>query len=284
MTETNDQVTNQETTDSPEVVDVLGDLNEFNVQGSEEAQEEVNEESLQETEQTQEEKVAEARKWLIENKFEDTEEGREKLAKSYRELQSKHDKEKPGEEVEKLKKLDAFLKENPNVVNAMKSEIDKMQNNLDGPPEKPEDYDSYDEDTPGTTSYEWRQDYNQYLIDQGRNAAKSEVDTLRQEMNIERQQKDRMLKLKSMGMSDDEIKEYDDFMSDDKRVTEENLVEVFRFLKAKESGETVNPESTQPAQQKRTSAAAVSGATPPQGKSKEKAKDDFFKGLMKFSR
>ena len=284
MTETNDQVTNQETTDNPEVVDVLGDLNEFNVQGSEESQEEVNEESLQETEQTQEEKVAEARKWLIENKFEDTEEGREKLAKSYRELQSKHDKEKPGEEVEKLKKLDAFLKENPNVVNAMKSEIDKMQNNLDGPPEKPEDYDSYDEDTPGTTSYEWRQDYNQYLIDQGRNAAKSEVDTLRQEMNIERQQKDRMLKLKSMGMSDDEIKEYDDFMSDDKRVTEENLVEVFRFLKAKESGETVNPESTQPAQQKRTSAAAVSGATPPQGKSKEKAKDDFFKGLMKFSR
>ena len=95
MTETNDQVTNQETTDNPEVVDVLGDLNEFNVQGSEESQEEVNEESLQETEQTQEEKVAEARKWLIENKFEDTEEGREKHAKSYRELQSKHDKEKP---------------------------------------------------------------------------------------------------------------------------------------------------------------------------------------------
>ena len=103
-------------------------------------------------------------------------------------------------------------------------------------------------------------------------------------MNIERQQKDRMLKLKSMGMSDDEIKEYDYFMSDDKRVTEENLVEVFRFLKAKESGETVNPELTQPAQQKRTSAAAVSGTTPPQGKSQEKEKDDFFKGLMKFSR
>ena len=284
MTETNDQVTNQETTDNPEVVDVLGDLNEFNVQGSEESQEEVNEESLQETEQTQEEKVAEARKWLIENKFEDTEEGREKLAKSYRELQSKHDKEKPGEEVEKLKKLDAFLKENPNVVNAMKSEMDKMQSNLSGPPEKPEDYDSYDEDTPGTASYEWRQSYNQYLIDQGRNAAKSEVNTLREEMQIERQQKDRMLKLKSMGMSENEIEEYDNFMTDDKRVTEENLVEVFRFLKAKESGETVNRESTQPAQQKRTSAAEVSGATPPQGKSKEKAKDDFFKGLMKFSR
>ena len=90
--------------------------------------------------------------------------------------------------------------------------------------------------------------------------------------------------VEEMGMSDDEIKEYDSFMSDDKRVTEENLVEVFRFLKAKESGETVNPELTQPAQQKRTSAAAVSGTTPPQGKSQEKEKDDFFKGLMKFSR
>ena len=56
MTETNDQVTNQETTDNPEVVDVLGDLNEFNVQGSKESQDEVNEESLQETEQAQEEK------------------------------------------------------------------------------------------------------------------------------------------------------------------------------------------------------------------------------------
>ena len=279
MIEKNDQEQNQEQTDNPEVVDVLSDLDDFNTKGSEDVQEDVNEESLKETEENKTEDISESRKWLIEDKFEDSEEGRTKLAKSYRELQSKHDKEKPGEEVEKLKKLDAFLKDNPNVVDAMKGEISKMQQNLDGPPPKPEEYDSYDEDTEGTPSYKWRQDYNQYLVEQGRTAAKTEVDSLRSEMQQERLDKDRMLKLKSLGMNDNEIKEYDDFMSDDSRVTEENLVEIFRFLKAKETGEPVKP-----AQQKRTSAAAVSGATPPQGKSTDKEKDEFFKGLMKFSR
>ena len=79
-------------------------------------------------------------------------------------------------------------------------------------------------------------------------------------------------------MSANEIKEYDTFMSDDRNVSEENLVEIFRFLKAKETGE---PVSVAP---KRTSAAAVSGSTPPQGKTSDRDKDDFFKGLMKFSR
>ena len=67
-------------------------------------------------------------------------------------------------------------------------------------------------------------------------------------------------------------------MSDDANVTEENLVEIFRFLKAKDSGNPV------PVAQKKTSAVAVSGSTPPQGKTTDKEKDDFFKGLMKFSR
>ena len=271
--ETNDQDQNQEQTDNSEVVDVLGDLNEFNTESSEEVQDTV--ESQEETK----EELSNAKNWLIDNKFEDTEEGKKKLADSYKNLQSEYDKNKPGENYEKLQKLDSFLKENPNVVQAMKGEVDKMQNNLTGPPKKPEDYDSYDEDTEGTSSYQWRQDSNQYLVDQGKTAAKAEVNALRSEIQQERSGKDRVLKLRAMGMSDDEIKEYDSFMSDDANVSEENLVEIYRFLKAKDSGEPVKP-----ATPKRTSAAAVSGSTPPQGKTSDRDKDDFFKGLMKFSR
>tara|TARA_Y100000361_G_scaffold152274_2_gene171343 strand:- start:3839 stop:4654 length:816 start_codon:yes stop_codon:yes gene_type:complete len=270
--ETNDQQQNQEQTDNSEVVDVLGDLNEFNTPSSEEVQE-----TVENQEETKDE-LSNAKNWLIDNKFEDTDEGRKKLVDSYKNLQSKYDKEKPGEDYEKLKKLDAFLKENPNVVQAMKGEVSKMQETLTGPPAKPEDYDSFDEDTPGTSSYEWRQNYNQYLVEQGRTAAKAEVNALRTEMQQERSAKDRVLKLRAMGMSDDEIREYDSFMSDDANVTEENLVEIFRFLKAKDSGNPV------PVAQKKTSAVAVSGSTPPQGKTTDKEKDDFFKGLMKFSR
>ena len=202
MIETNDQQQNQEQTDNSEVVDVLSDLDNFNSPSSD-VQDDVSESSPEETQ----EEVAEAKNWLIDNKFEDSEEGRKKLAESYKNLQSKYDKDKPGEDVEKLKKLDAFLKENPNVVAAMKGEVNKMQQSLSGPPPKPEDYDSYDEDTEGTSSYQWRQDYNQYLVDQGRNAAKHEVNALRNEMQQERNSKDRVAKLKAMGMSAAEIKE-----------------------------------------------------------------------------
>tara|TARA_Y100000004_G_C8922736_1_gene416182 strand:+ start:63 stop:887 length:825 start_codon:yes stop_codon:yes gene_type:complete len=274
MIESNDQQQNLEESDNSEMVDVLSDLDDFNSPSSEELQDEVNESSPEETK----ENIAEAKNWLIDNKFEDTEEGRKKLVDSYKNLQSKYDKEKPGKEMERLQKLDIFLKENPNVVAAMKGEVSKMQQSLTGPPPKPENYDSYDEDIEGTVSYQWRQDYNKYLVDQGRNAARSEVDALRHEIKQERDSKDRISKLKAMGMSNDEIKEYDAFMSDDRNVSEENLVEIFRFLKAKETGKPV------PATPKRTSAAAVSGAIPPQGKTSDKERDEFFKGLMKFSR
>lgn len=270
--ETNDQQQNQEPTDNSEVVDVLGDLNEFNTSSSEEVQDTV------ESPEEAKEELSNAKNWLIDNKFEDTEEGRQKLADSYKNLQSKYDKEKPTEDYEKLKKLDSFLKENPNVVQAMKGEVSKMQQTLTGPPAKPEDYDSFDEDTQGTTSYQWRQDYNEYLVNQGKTAAKAEVNALRSEMQQEKSAKDRVLKLRAMGMSDDEIREYDTFMSDDANVSEENLVEIYRFLKAKDSGNPI------PVAPKRTSAVAVSGSTPPQGKTAEKEKDAFFKGLMKFSR
>ena len=269
----NDQKQNQEQTDNSDMVDVLGDLDNFNTQSSD-VQDDVNQESLEDTNVS----LSDAKNWLIDNKFEDSEEGRKKLAESYKSLQSKYDKEKPGKELEKLQKLDSFLKDNPNVVSVMKEEVNKMQQNLTGPPQKPEEYDSYDEETEGTSSYKWRQEYNQYLVDQGKNAAKVEVNALRSEMQQERSSKDRVAKLRAMGMSNDEIKEYDKFMSDDANVSEENLVEIFRFLKARDTGEPIKPI------QKRTSAAAVSGSSPPQGKTSDKEQEEFFKGLMKFSR
>ena len=141
--------------DNLNMIDVLDDFN----QGSSEEpveQEVQTEDSNVETQpeekvETTEENV----KWLIDNKFKDDEEGKENLAKSYRELQSKHDKDNSknkdeSEKFERLEKLDMFLKDNPEVVKTMKSKVDDIAKTESGPPKKPGDYDILDESIEGT--------------------------------------------------------------------------------------------------------------------------------------
>ena len=264
--------------DNLNVVDVLQDFNTARGSSEEPESQEV---QLEESNvEAKEEKVEDSKSWLIENKFEDTDEGRANLAKSYRELQSKIDKDKveidkKASDLERLEKLDTLLKENPNVVTAMKDALNEEQKQIDGPPQKPESYDILDESIEGTESNAWRQKHDEWLISQGRKQAVKEVDNFKQEIALKESQMKELAELQAMGMSDEEIVDYKNFISSDQNLTNETLVQVYRFLKGNKA--KTNTE-------KRTTAAATTGSIPPAKKTAEKEKDEFFDSLMQFSR
>ena len=261
--------------DNLEIIDVLDDLNNFNTSSSAQPEQANEPEAEQQTETENNSDDS----WLIKDKFKNTAEGREKLAKSYREIQSMSDKN--SDKYKKLEKLDKFLVENPNVVAAMKNELDGMKQSKNGPPGKPDDYDIFDETREGTVSYEWRQKYDKYLVDQGKSAAQAEVQQLRNELNQEKVTKDRASKLQSMGMSDADIKEYDNFINNPKELTDDTLVDVWRYLNGKTP---LQGNSNQNPGTRRTSAAASSGSAPSPASPEDKNADTFFKGIMKHSR
>jgi len=287
MSDDQKQQVEETSEDNLNVVDVLNDFN--SAEGSsEEPQEE--EAQLEESNvEAEEENTTDTKSWLIENKFEDTDEGRANLAKSYRELQSKIDKDKDGlnkkaEDVERLEKLDVLLRENPSVVQAMKDALNKEQEKSDGPPKKPDSYDILDEGIEGTESHSWRQEHDEWLITQGRKQAVKEVDNFKQEIALKEAQMKELAELQSMGMSDEEIVDYKEFISSDQNLTNETLVQVYRFLKGNRNEIKKEKTAEQQVSAKRTTAAATTGSAPPTKKSADKEKDEFFEGLMKFSR
>ena len=233
---------------------------------------------------------AEARTWLIENKFPDNEEGRAKLAESYKKLQSEKDKmsndyQGKEEKYKQLDSLDTFLRDNPEVVSKMRDEIQKVSN-ATTPPEKPEDYDPYEENVPGSSSQQWREAQDQYLIKMGSEGAKQELDKFRQELSAEKATQAEIDTLHNLGLNDAEIQEYRDFINDPNVVTPENLVNIWRHMSGNRNNETAstNPKSSSSqGSTGRTSIASVSEVTPSPKKSSDKQKDEFFDGLMQFS-
>jgi len=233
---------------------------------------------------------AEAKTWLIENKFPDNEEGRSKLAESYKKLQSEKDKmsndyQTKEEKYKQLDSLDTFLKDNPEVVSKMRNEIQKVSNATVAP-EKPEDYDPYEENVPGSTSQQWRELQDQYLIRMGSEGAKQELNKFRQELQAEKATQAEIDTLNNLGLNNEEIQEYRDFINDPNVVTPENLVNIWRYMSGKRNNETAstNPKNSNlQGSSGRTSIASVSGVTPSPKKSSDKQKEDFFDGLMQFS-
>ena len=274
--------------DNLNMIDVFDDFN----QGSSEEpveQEVQTEDSNVETQpeekvETTEENV----KWLIDNKFKDDEEGKENLAKSYRELQSKHDKDNSknkdeSEKFERLEKLDMFLKDNPEVVKTMKSKVDDIAKTESGPPKKPGDYDILDESIEGTPSSIWRAEHDNWLVTQGKKAAKEELDAYKAELEGAKQQANEVAELKKMGLSDEEIPEYYNFVTSDANLTTENLVKIYRYLKVDEDN-TSSGKTQQPVPTKRTSAVAATGSTPSAKSNDKKEVEAFWDGIMKFNR
>jgi len=292
-------MTNEDQNNQEEVMNednLLAELDEFNSGSSPEPEvEEPQEEEVLETkpdENNDNEEPSEQSKveqWLIENKFANDEEGVQKLADAYKQLQSKSDKDKnewtaEKGKYEKLAQLDEFLSNNPDVVQKLTESVQEKQKDMNAPPVKPDDYDILDESIDNSSSAKWRAEHDQWLISQGATQAMLEVEKLKSELTESQAFDAETIELQKMGLSDTDIVEYRQFMADPNNVSQENLVNIWKTLSNK--GNNSKPEVAQQApkvKNKQNSAASVSGNAPQAIEPEEKAVDDFWKGIMEFN-
>ena len=300
---TNEDQKNQNETMSED--NLLAELDEFNTGSSPEAEQEQPVETQEAVEQPAEvqetqpdEKVdkvepeqneSEIEQWLIENKFKNDEEGKQKLADAYKQLQSKTDKERnewsnQKEKFDKLAQLDDFLASNPDVVKNLTDSVQEKQKDMNAPPVKPEDYDILDESIDNSSSAKWRAEQDQWLIRQGATQAMMEVEKLKSELSESQAFDAETTELQKMGLSDTDVVEYRQFMADPNNVSQENLVEIWKTLSNKgNSPQPKSNEQTPKVKNKPNSAASVSGNAPQAIEPEEKAVDDFWNGIMEFN-
>ena len=300
------QVQKTEESGSDNQNNIMDELNKFNspseVQGSEEI--ESKETEPKNTSQPEEQsKVEENPKeeaetnWLIENKSRDNEDGRAKLAESYKNMQSLKDKaegtiKSQESEYERLKQLDQFLKDNPTVVDTLQKEVQQTSKEVNSSPKKPEDYDILDEQVDGSTSQEWRKEHDEWLIQQGASQAMQYVDDIRQKDANTQALQAEVNQLKSMGMKDNEIQSFYGWMENPDNVTIENKVKVYQILNGEVSKESNNVETeNKPSSgteikemSKNVSAGAVEGKAPAPKTTFEKEQDNWVSNIMQFSK
>ena len=300
------QVQKTEESGSDNQNNIMDEFNKFNspseVQGSEEI--ESKETEPKNTSQPEEQsKVEENPKeeaetnWLIENKFRDNEDGRAKLAESYKNMQSLKDKaegtiKSQESEYERLKQLDQFLKDNPTVVDTLQKEVQQTSKEVNSSPKKPEDYDILDEQVDGSTSQEWRKEHDEWLIQQGASQAMQYVDDIRQKDANTQALQAEVNQLKSMGMKDNEIQSFYGWMENPDNVTIENKVKVYQILNGEVSKESNNVETeNKPSSgteikemSKNVSAGAVEGKAPAPKTTFEKEQDNWVSNIMQFSK
>ena len=292
-------MTNEDQNNQEEVMNednLLAELDEFNSGSSPEPEvEEPQEEEVLETQPDENNdneepnEQSQVEQWLIENKFANDEEGVQKLADAYKQLQSKSDKDRnewanEKGKYEKLAQLDEFLSNNPDVVQKLTESVQEKQKDMNAPPVKPDDYDILDEGIENSSSAKWRAEHDKWLISQGATQAMLEVEKLKSELTESQAFDAETIELQKMGLSDTDIVEYRQFMADPNNVSQENLVEIWKTLSNK--GNNSKPEVAQQApkvKNKQNSAASVSGNAPQAIEPEEKAVDDFWKGIMEFN-
>ena len=262
---------------------------EQNVSVAEENTEEVQETTSDEKVDKEPETKSEIEQWLIENKFKNDEQGVQKLADAYKQLQSKSDKEKnewnsQKEKFDKLAQLDDYLAQNPDVVQKLTESVSEKQQNLNSPPVKPDDYDILDESIDNSNSAKWREQHNEWLIQQGAVQAMQEVEKLKSELSESQAFDAETIELQKIGLSDTEIVEYRQFIADPNNVTQENLVNIWKTLSnGHNSQPKVDVETVPKVKNKQNSAASISGSAPSAIEPEEKALDNFWKGIMEFN-
>tara|TARA_R100001377_G_scaffold16197_1_gene8239 strand:- start:4105 stop:5004 length:900 start_codon:yes stop_codon:yes gene_type:complete len=295
---------NTTSTQEPKDDNLMGMLNTFNegpasstevnVENEIESKaEETIELSEKEITQKEEAAVEEVKEWLIDNKFEDTEEGRSKLADAYKNIQSAKDKAEvelrdKSSKYEKLEVIDSWLQKNPDIVEKLQKEATKQE--VGGSPKKPEDYEILEEGSEGSSSQVWRQEYDQWLIDQGAKKAMNQFEGVRQKESQVKARQAEVTELKSLGMTEEEIKSYYGFMKSPENVTTSNMVKVWKVLNEKQ--ESVNsPSDKEQASRSKVlemekvqSGASVEGKPTPVKKPADKELDDFMKGILQFSK
>ena len=292
-------MTNEDQNNQEEVMNednLLAELDEFNSGSSPEPEvEEPQEEEVLETQPDENNdneepnEQSQVEQWLIENKFANDEEGVQKLADAYKQLQSKSDKDRnewanEKGKYEKLAQLDEFLSNNPDVVQKLTESVQEKQKDMNAPPVKPDDYDILDESIENSSSAKWRAEHDKWLISQGATQAMLEVEKLKSELSQSQAFDAETIELQKMGLSDTDIVEYRQFMADPNNVSQENLVRIWKTLSNKgDNSEPKKVEQKPKVKNKPNSAASVSGNAPQAIEPEEKAVDDFWKGIMQFN-
>ena len=292
-------MTNEDQNNQEEVMNednLLAELDEFNSGSSPEPEvEEPQEEEVLETQPDENNdneepnEQSQVEQWLIENKFANDEEGVQKLADAYKQLQSKSDKDRnewanEKGKYEKLAQLDEFLSNNPDVVQKLTESVQEKQKDMNAPPVKPDDYDILDESIENSSSAKWRAEHDKWLISQGATQAMLEVEKLKSELSQSQAFDAETIELQKMGLSDTDIVEYRQFMADPNNVSQENLVRIWKTLSNKgDNSEPKKVEQKPRVKNKPNSAASVSGNAPQAIEPEEKAVDDFWKGIMQFN-
>lgn len=214
--------------------------------------------------------------WLIDNKFKDTEEGREKLAESYKNLQSEYDKLKNSpEEDGRAKEAIAFAEWVANNDEAREA-INSISNKESNPQlEVPDDFDPLEMYTEGTSSNEWWKSSQ----DAERNKLRQEITTQvsgefdkRDNKVKEQEEATSMIEYlsKEQNLSEAEIADYLEFVGNEDSYSPDNLVQLYRMTKGDavqpQNNKLVNPESqTQMTKDipQNVNAAVSTGVNPP---------------------
>ena len=234
--------------------------------------------------------------WLIDGKFRDDNEGRADLAKSYKEMQSMHDKTRNDFEEAKVKvaegeKLAQFFRDNPDAVEAMQGVISKKTSATEPPP-MPEDFDSMDIYAEGTPTNEWynanREFERKQIIGEVVGAVRGELGARDAKTQEEQDHAEYINFLRTdENMSDNQIEDYLAFMTNDDNVTTKNMVKVWKVLSGQEMEIGASNENPLPRisaeKRKVPSAAAISGTTPPNPTSSQEQKE-WEDNLMQFSK
>ena len=253
-----ENTTSTQDTNKDNLMDMLNDFNvppesseevkvENEIESNTEESVELSEEKSEEITQKEEETVEEVKNWLIDNKFEDSKEGKKKLADAYKNIQSAKDKAEvelrdKSTKYEKLEIIDDWLKKNPNVVEKLQQEAEKQE--ASGPPQKPEEYDILEEAAEGSSSQVWRQEIQSFygFMKSPDNVTTSNMVKVWKVLNEE--------------------KENANSPSEKKK---ENSTSVLEMEKVQ-------------------SGAAIEGKSTPAKKPEDKELDGFMKGIMQFSK
>jgi hypothetical protein len=235
------------------------------------------------------------KKWLIKDKFEDNEEGARKLAQSYKDFQSKNDKE-----TKELKEFNRLMKEDPKalaqiILDAAEGEPEPEKSQFT-PPTPPEGgLDSLDQYEEGTPTYEYIQKMDEYrenvrmekiskLLDSKfEPIAKKEKDyeTL-EALEAENTQ------FKALGLDEDGIKLVRETIANQDNMTLANLVAFTETVTGKKLTTAPNPAIPPVAQprnpnEKNPAAASIMGDFPPPPVSQDEAKKQVVDGFMRHS-
>ena len=246
-----------------------------------------NEEVAEITEEVSQESVEQ---WLIDSKFKDDDEGKHKLADSYRNLQSEYDKLKNAppvtDDAKEAIEFATWVANNEEAREALNTIANKT---VDNPVEVPEDFDQLEMYTPGTTSNDWwiavqskeRERIRSEVVADVRGEFEKRDNVVKEETEAKAMYKHLA---DDQGLSATEIDEYMDFIGKEESYKTDNLVKLFKMSK----GDTTQPKpktkrSESQAPQPKvvppvTGAAVFGGGNPPA--TPTEAVDQLMESLM----